>query len=64
MNLKEAREKERYSQQQAADYLGISRVTYGKMEANPGDITVDDAKKLAELFKVDVKEIFFSNNYS
>lgn len=62
MDLIEARKKERYTQQQVADYLGISRITYAKMEKNPGDITLNDAKSLAVLFKVDVGDIFFSNN--
>lgn len=60
MELIEARKKERYTQQQAAEHLGISRITYAKMEKNPGDITLDDARKLAALFKVDVRDIFFS----
>lgn len=64
MNLIDARKKERYTQQQAADYLGISRITYAKMEKNPGDITLDDARKLSELFKVDVRDIFFSHDDS
>lgn len=59
MNIIEARKKERYSQQQVADYLGISRVTYAKMEKNQGDITIDDAKKLAKLFKVEFSNLFF-----
>lgn len=58
MELIEARKKERYTQQQVADYLGISRITYAKMEKNPGDITLDDARKLATLFKVDVRDFF------
>lgn len=59
MELIEARKKERYTQQQVADYLGVSRITYAKMEKNPGDITLDDARKLSTLFKVDVRDIFF-----
>lgn len=64
LNLKEARKKARYSQQEAADYLGISRPTYARMENEPGTITVDDAKKLADLFKVKISDIFFPYNYS
>ena len=64
MKLIEARKKERYTQQQVADALGVSRPTYARMESNPGDITLDYARKLAELFKVDVRDIFFANNYS
>lgn len=58
MELIEARKKERYTQQNVADYLGISRITYAKMEKNPGDITLDDARRLAALFKVDVRDFF------
>ena len=50
MELIEARKKERYTQQNVADYLGVSRITYAKMEKNPGDITLDDARRLAALF--------------
>lgn len=57
MELIEARKKKRYAQQNAADYLGISRITYANME-NPGDITLEDARRLAALFKVDVRDIF------
>lgn len=64
MDLIEARKKERYTQQQAADYLGVSRATYAKMEKNPGNITLDDARKLADLYKVDVRDIFFPINNS
>lgn len=58
MELIKARKKERYTQQNIADYLRVSRITYAKMEKNPGDITLDDARRLAALFKVDVRDIF------
>lgn len=58
MKLVEARKKERYTQQQVADYLGVSRPTYRKMEDNPEVVTVEDAKKLSELFRVDIADIF------
>ena len=64
MDLKEARKKARYFQQETADYLGISRPTYARMENEPGTITVDDAKKLADLFEVKISDIFFPYNYS
>ncbi len=62
MKLIEARKKERYTQQNVADYLGVSRITYAKMEKNPGDITLDDARRLAALFKVDVRDFFPLSN--
>ena len=62
MELAEARKKARYSQEAVAGYLGISRPTYAKMEANPGTVTVEDAKKLSELYDVPVADIFFGDN--
>lgn len=58
MRLIEARKKERYTQQQVADFLGVSRMTYRKMERNPDLMTIDDAKRLSELFRVDPQDIF------
>ena len=63
MDLVEARKAARYSQEEVAGKLGISRPTYAKMEKDPGSITVDDAFRLAALFDVSVGEIFFANNY-
>ena len=62
MELREARRHARYSQEAVAGELGISRPTYQKMEANPGMVTIDDVKKLSELFDVPVSEIFFEDN--
>ncbi len=62
MKLIEARKNARYSQEQVAGLLGISRPTYAKMESNPETITIEDAKKLSELFDVSVADIFFSSN--
>ena len=64
MELIEARKKARYSQEEVAGKLGICRMTYSKMEKDPGIITIDDAKKLAELFGVPVGSIFFDSNDS
>ena len=63
MDLVEARKAARYSQEEVAGKLGISRPTYAKMEKDQGSITVDDAFRLAALFGVSVGEIFFANNY-
>ena len=60
MTLEEARKQARYSQEAVAGELGISRPTYAKMEKNPDIVTIEDAKKLAQLFGVTVGDIFFS----
>ena len=62
MNLAEARKQARYSQQAVADQLGISRQTYIRMEKNPDDITISDARALAELYGVSVEDIFFASD--
>ena len=59
MNLVDARKNARYSQEAVAGILGISRPTYAKMEQFPESVTIEDAKKLAELFGIDVTDIFF-----
>lgn len=64
MDIKKARKKARYSQEQAAELLGMSRPTYAKIENNPDVASIEDAKNIAALFKVEVEEIFFGRNYS
>ena len=63
MKLVEARKAARMTQDEVAGYLGISRPTYARMEKSPEIISVGDASKLAELFKVEVDQIFFESNY-
>lgn len=62
MRLIDARKSARFSQEDVAVHLGISRPTYGRMERNPETITIEDAKKLAELFGVKVDDLFFSKD--
>lgn len=64
MNIEEARKNARYSQEQAAERLGMSRPTYAKIEKNPDVASIEDAKAIAALFGVTVEEIFFDANYS
>lgn len=64
MKLSEARKNARYTQQQAADHLGISRPTYARMEAYPGSVTIDEAEALGKLYDVDPNDIFFESDYS
>lgn len=62
MQLKDARKAARYSQEQAAELLGMSRPTYAKIEANPELATIEDAKAMADLFEVDISQIFFESD--
>lgn len=62
MKIAEARKQARYSQQAVADQLGVSRQTYSKMEKNPEDISIGDAKTLAKLYDVSIDDIFFCSD--
>ena len=62
MNIRDARKQANLTQEDVAGYLGVSRVTYGKMERDPDLITLSDAKNLAEIFGIPVEKIFFSSN--
>ena len=62
MKLKEARQAANYTQQEVADYLGISRPTYISMEKKPERVTIQDANKLSALFGVSVDDIFFTRS--
>ena len=62
MELKEARMAAKYTQQEVADHLGISRPTYISMEKNPDRVTIQDANRLAQMFGVSVDKIFFATN--
>ncbi len=64
MTIKEARKKARYTQEQAAELLGMSRPTYNKIENNPDIASIEDAKAIAALFEVKVEDIFFGDNYN
>lgn len=62
MKLTEARKRMRYTQQEVAGILGVSTPTYINMEKDPDSVSVEDAKKLATLFRVNVSDIFFQKN--
>lgn len=47
-----------YSQGQAAEYLDISRGTYGEKEKDPRGFTLGEAYRLARLFGVSVYDLF------
>lgn len=64
MNLKHARQLSDMTQEEVAGHLGVSRITYGKMERDPDMVTLSDAKILAELFNIPLEDIFFDSNCS
>lgn len=63
MEIIEARKRARYSQEAAAEKLGISRPTYVKMEKYPSTIRMGMARKIADLYEVSIDDLnFFDSN--
>ncbi len=50
--LKELRKENEYSQQDVADFLNISRSTYGKYETGDREPSLEMLCKLADFYKV------------
>lgn len=47
------------TQQQVAEILGITRSFYGMIETGDRNPTLELAKRIAELFQVEIEQIFF-----
>lgn len=60
LTVKQARKMAGLTQQAMADGLGINRSTYIKLEKNPDEITVGQAKKICEMTGVVIDNIFFA----
>ena len=52
LNLKEARESKGYTQDQVADFLGVSRPTYTRYEQGTRECSHETLLKLADFFNV------------
>ena len=52
-HLRQLRIKKRYTQEQVAKALGINRTTYTKYETRVTQPSLEQLKKLSELFEVD-----------
>lgn len=61
--LKLLREESRFSQEQLADELNISRPTYMQIEKGERELTISEAKKLASIFSLSL-ESFLDNKTS
>lgn len=58
LTLKQTRRIQELTQDQVAAMLGVHVQTYRKIEQNPDEATVQQAKKLSEILGVDYNEIF------
>ena len=60
--LKVLREINNFTQEYIGEnILGVSQTSYGRLEQNPLKINVEQAKKLAELYKVDFTDLLEDN---
>lgn len=58
--IKNLREFYGFSQKEIAEYLNLSPNGYSMKENGLRKFTLDEAKKLAELFGVSIEELFFN----
>ena len=57
INIRKLREQRGYSQEVVATELGINQSTYGKIERDASNITVERLQKIAEILDVDMASI-------
>ena len=57
-NLKVARISKGFTQEQVADMLGVSRVTFNTYENNPYNLAFSTFKRLATIYGFDVRSFF------
>ncbi|WP_407481698.1 helix-turn-helix domain-containing protein [Elizabethkingia meningoseptica] len=57
-NLRRLRNKTKFSQHDVADQIGVSKNTYMSWENENSDIKAQYIPKLAELFNVEIKNLF------
>ena len=59
-NLKMLRAKHNKSQQEMSMLLNISLTGYSKKENGRNPFTLEEAKKISEIFKLSIENIFFA----
>lgn len=60
--LKRLRSETKYSQRDIADILGVDKNTYANWESEQNDIKSEHIPKLAEIFDVEIKDLFETRN--
>lgn len=62
VTMKMARIGKGLTQQEVADILGVHVTTYAKMEKNPEEVSIKDAKRFADIVGIPATDIFFGSN--
>lgn len=60
--LKGLRAERSYTQNDVANFMGISLTSYQRKESGTSQFTASEIIKIAEIFQVDISEIFFIHN--
>lgn len=58
MELRKVRENRGKTQQEMAEYLGVSRSTYARYEQDPDRLSVTQAELLCRLLKCSIDSLF------
>ena len=58
ISVKTLREEQGLSQEELANKIGLTRSAIAMIENGSNKLTVDNARKLGEIFRVDWKEFF------
>mgnify|MGYP003315178887 CR=1 FL=1 len=61
LTLRQARKAREKTQKEVADYIGVDRTTYIKLEENPEKMTIAQAKKVSEFLDINYDMIFFAH---
>lgn len=59
-SIKDARTELGLTQDDLADQLGITRQTYAKMESDPGNLTINEARTICAVLGKRCEDIFFA----
>ncbi|MGG3798946.1 helix-turn-helix transcriptional regulator [Metabacillus fastidiosus] len=62
LTLKQARLLKGFTQREMAHELGVHVQTYSKMEKQPDEVTIREAKKICEILEFSYDFIFFNDN--
>ena len=63
LTLRMLRASKKATMAEVASVIGVHPQTYSKLEEYPGDMTIKQAKLLADYYNTSVNDIFFANQF-
>ena len=61
LTLRMLRASKKATMAEVAGIIGVHPQTYSKLEEHPGDMTIKQAKLLADYYNISLDDIFFAN---